>query len=513
MSSELGGSPHHALVMRIAVGKTNGNRTLYGRVFRHKQVEQCPFGALGLYLLSRFHCADEEIDFSSNQSWFDVKLLIEAGSKSPTVPIKDSSYRSTILKVFKENGILILPGIPSKHFVHFGRNIGAIVAELRNASPDEIKLLGNWNPDTQEDRYSAKLPTKILKIMAGFYSGDREPYFILRYKVLTRSTIKPPDELVAKIFPFAAQCYANVQNVTDKPTLKAFLKLLLNMRSIIIQDVAMMLLQGRKHLLFDSIPVFHDPLFIEYQQRLAFAVNNHQNPVDTAIDVVLPGLRNQLANNQSQLLEAVEQNRQQVHQTQTLVEANHLLQQDQFHEFSYNMNLFARNLATNLTSTFQSIGNFSSQVGDQLSSFTLPIIDQQQLVVEAGSQSVSGIPPIDQPRTQTPSVYRLYRNHQSFRSIWHEWHGTGQFAVATNTTINFTGGIDGLERNNKGWRKQFSQAEQQLFSRTKYLVMYAKGKLHEDESNLTTVLSQMDALFQEKGKSISSLSNLLKKQS
>ncbi len=89
-----------ALVMQIAVGKTNGNKTLYGRVIRHKDPEHCAFGGLGLYLLSRFHLAQETLDFSSNRTWFDVKLLVESGSKDNTKSISDDTYRRVMTSVF-----------------------------------------------------------------------------------------------------------------------------------------------------------------------------------------------------------------------------------------------------------------------------------------------------------------------------------------------------------------------------------------------------------------------------
>ena len=169
----------HAMIMKIATGKTNGCKTLYGRVIRHKNPYFCPIGALGLYLLSRFHIADETIDFSKNSTWFDIKLLVESGSKNTADSIRDTTFRKTMKEVFKKNGIhCVHVGIPSKHFVHFGRVMGAIVAELAGGQSLEIKGLGNWNPDTQQERYSSKLPTSILKMMAGF--GRNEHYEIRR---------------------------------------------------------------------------------------------------------------------------------------------------------------------------------------------------------------------------------------------------------------------------------------------------------------------------------------------
>ena len=138
----------HALIMKIAIGKTNRPKTLYGRVIRHKNPFYCPIGALGFYLLSRFHLADETLDFSSNRTWFDNELLVESGSKNSVDGIKDRTFRKAMKEVFKKNGTQQSnSGIPSKHFVHFGRVMGAIVAELAGGQSLEIKGLGNWNPD------------------------------------------------------------------------------------------------------------------------------------------------------------------------------------------------------------------------------------------------------------------------------------------------------------------------------------------------------------------------------
>ena len=75
----------HILVMQIAVGKTNGLKTLYGRVMRHKDVNLCAIGALSLYLFSIFHFSSELLDFFSNEKWFNVKLLIESSCSDTTI--------------------------------------------------------------------------------------------------------------------------------------------------------------------------------------------------------------------------------------------------------------------------------------------------------------------------------------------------------------------------------------------------------------------------------------------
>jgi hypothetical protein len=79
--------------------ETNGHMKLYGRVMRHREVNLCAVGALGLYLFARFHLAKEVIDFSTNSSWFDVKLLVQAGSRNTVNGISDTNYAKAIKRV------------------------------------------------------------------------------------------------------------------------------------------------------------------------------------------------------------------------------------------------------------------------------------------------------------------------------------------------------------------------------------------------------------------------------
>jgi hypothetical protein len=60
--------PVTVMILQMATGKTNQELKLYGRVGRHKNVNLCPIGALGFYLLYRFHYTIPS-DFSDNESW------------------------------------------------------------------------------------------------------------------------------------------------------------------------------------------------------------------------------------------------------------------------------------------------------------------------------------------------------------------------------------------------------------------------------------------------------------
>ncbi|KAJ3233630.1 hypothetical protein HDU77_000549 [Chytriomyces hyalinus] len=54
-------------------------------------------------------------------------------------------------------------GVHSKHFVHFGRSVGTVKAEMEEMDGQMLKTLGNWNPDMQEDRYLSKLPLEAMR--------------------------------------------------------------------------------------------------------------------------------------------------------------------------------------------------------------------------------------------------------------------------------------------------------------------------------------------------------------
>ena len=82
-------------LMMIATGKTvskEGNQ--FGRATRHLNVWLCAIGAQGLYLLYRFEVLGEFLeekntmpDFRKNETWFDIKLLIDYTQRDRTVEL------------------------------------------------------------------------------------------------------------------------------------------------------------------------------------------------------------------------------------------------------------------------------------------------------------------------------------------------------------------------------------------------------------------------------------------
>ena len=256
----------------------------FGRSMRHKDVRRCAIGAFGFYLLFRFHKSGEMDDcrrpnFGDNSKWFDIKILTDGTREDTKKEIQPRTYTDPIRKVFKK--LLIV----AAHFGHWGRVNGPVELEFEEVSPEYIRILGelvgrfwlivvslshifvvafftgNWDPKTQEARYSSKMPTPALQVIAGYEQGERYS--------LPRCRIEPPPSLQRMIFPFIETEMENIRIAVEddkkqRPTAMCTLRLWIKLRTIILQDAAVLWLQypARKaHPLF-RLPVFHSSEFI-----------------------------------------------------------------------------------------------------------------------------------------------------------------------------------------------------------------------------------------------------------
>ncbi|CAD6984981.1 unnamed protein product, partial [Tilletia controversa] len=78
------------VTLRSSKGNTVG-RNEWGVATRHRDVESCPVGALGLYLFERWHQHQHPTPtFDSRASWYDEKLLVSADSTA--IEWYDQSY-------------------------------------------------------------------------------------------------------------------------------------------------------------------------------------------------------------------------------------------------------------------------------------------------------------------------------------------------------------------------------------------------------------------------------------
>ena len=95
------------------------------------------------------------------QTWFNIKLFTDYWGFDNTISVTDQAYASKMKNACSHLGII------SKHFVYFGWLAGSVKAELDELDDYNINDLGNWNVNTRCDVYSAKLPMKAMRVMAG----------------------------------------------------------------------------------------------------------------------------------------------------------------------------------------------------------------------------------------------------------------------------------------------------------------------------------------------------------
>jgi Centromere DNA-binding protein complex CBF3 subunit, domain 2 len=223
---------------------------------RHSNVLLCPIGALAMYLYFRFKMSGEfnsMFDFSSNVNWFLVKLYTDGSREKMYKGISTKGY-STAMGV-----VAHALGVSSKHTTHLGRVLGPKVLEMLEFSPEEIRVLGNWDPKVQESTYSTKLPMRVIRGMAGFERGGGMHYN-------PRTAVPVPEELSKEVFPWLQDCRDHLDaheaaTSTLKPTARQFLKHMALMADVLVQDVAVLKLKHPERCVED-FPLFKDsPIF------------------------------------------------------------------------------------------------------------------------------------------------------------------------------------------------------------------------------------------------------------
>jgi cellulose synthase/poly-beta-1,6-N-acetylglucosamine synthase-like glycosyltransferase len=212
------------LVFMYNWGKNNPKKiTQYSGAIRHKDVNVCAFGAVGLYLFFRFHVENEPFpDFTNSEIWFDIKLV--KGSNR-LKPIAATTQTDSVTKIFDACGI------SSKKKTHSGRGSGARTAEQSGMSAKLIRQMGKWLKGSMEKSYLNTLPYSAIRVMNGFHS-DRGSFY------LPRALVTPSESLQKRIFPLADQWLEKMNNGEVLKTISGieFLNLLVELRVFILQD-------------------------------------------------------------------------------------------------------------------------------------------------------------------------------------------------------------------------------------------------------------------------------------
>jgi hypothetical protein len=296
-------TPMAIFILQMATGKVNEGERLYGRLMRHFNAGLCGIGGMGFYFLLRFKVTGEMSpppDFTVNENWFNIKLLVGQNATPETneTPISDRQYADVIKKVCDSLEV------PACHFAHIGRVAGPPLLELEEIHPEDR----NWDPGTQEKRYSAKLPLKPMRPMVGF-SAEKGLHWSAR-------EMKVPDESLQQhplFWPWIEDALEAVNNATvadgiNRYTALAFLKFMKYLRIVILQDAAVLLHEGRTHRGLQE-PIFSTPEFLAFQAEMVQHCHEATNPCDTNLNQVLPGMNERLGNLQSSVSVGFQQSR------------------------------------------------------------------------------------------------------------------------------------------------------------------------------------------------------------
>lgn len=479
--------PFYISVTQIPEGKTNhSGRTIYGRAMRHRIPEMCPIGAKALYLMFRFKVTgemDPPPDFTSNEAWFDIKLLVDSTSTraSNTTSVSDQYYAKTIKQVCSALKV------PVTHFVHFGRKAGPPLLELEEVIATEIAELGNWNKDTMTTFYSAQIPLSTLRVAAGF-GAERGRHFNPRTSVIA------DDALAKQIFPFVEGCLADIEAATigdgkERYTAYHFLNMLRNLRQVVLQDAAAMMGNGRNHPVF-TMPVFQAENFKSFQQRVLHEITHTTNPANAQMDAIIPGINEHFGNLQS----AVSANGREskLGFAQILGIQNETLQMLQALQQQHNKGAVAARLMADSYNT-GSPGSPLTETG----AATLATAATGRC---GDATAIAALP--SPPNLQ---AHHLFSGHASATSMHNEWYGRASF---TNKPCE--GGIDAAEKHSKLWRRHFQSAEAMRFSRLKQVVGAIRMQIEQGRSE-SNVLTEFDQAFGQAG-NITSLIKILKEK-
>lgn len=275
-------------VMMIIGGKTNQEQhKLYSGVIRHKNVQTCAFGAVGLYLFHRFHIKGEAFpDFSLKENWFNTKL---ARGQNIDKSIAYNTQRTSISNAFKA------VGVNSLKKTHTGRQAGAQEAEMAGLSHDHIRRVGRWNSESMENNYLTCLPRTAMRVIQGF-PEEKGCYW------LPRSLVTPPLSLQKRIFPLVEEWQQRMQSDPSVQTIcgEGFLGLSVELRTIILQDAVFLKQLVPDHEIFRH-EIFQSEEFASFAEELNRSINNTTPPAEVQMQRIVPEIHSRISELTSQI--------------------------------------------------------------------------------------------------------------------------------------------------------------------------------------------------------------------
>jgi hypothetical protein len=263
------------LVFMYNWGKNNPQKLwFYSGAIRNKDVNICTFGAVGLYLFYRFHVENEPFpDFTLNENWFNIKLVKARDRMKPIAPTTQSD---SVTRIFDACNI------SSKKKTHASRGSSARSAEQNGMDAELIRQMGGWLKGAMEKSYLNTLPYSAIRVMNGFHREKGSFY-------LPRALVTPPDSLQKRIFPSVEHWLERMRTDDSCRTIsgQAFLRLLVELRIIILQDAVLLKDDFPDHPLFLH-EIFQSPEYKAFADESLAAINASVPPAEIEMRRIMP---------------------------------------------------------------------------------------------------------------------------------------------------------------------------------------------------------------------------------
>lgn len=222
---------------------------------RNYEVELCPIGSLGFYLLYLWDVKQEvPPDLSSVSAWLD--MLIIHGKAGNTHEMSGNGHVNVIRNCF------LAVGVTAKPTTTINRLSGMRMLVCGGVDIAEIRLLSRCsNGEVLPGSYSTASPMASVKVLAGL-----EPQFELH--ILKRSSVDPSEDLQRMVFPWINAYLDGKKDFLRTLAAQKFLVLLKHLRGVVLQDASILINRYPNHPVFD-LPVFKSQNFLSFKAMIS----------------------------------------------------------------------------------------------------------------------------------------------------------------------------------------------------------------------------------------------------
>ena len=361
--------------------------------------------------------------------------------------------------------------ISTSKLLHFGRKVSAVAMDMEEVDEGSKRAIGNWSTDVFGSTYSSQVPLAAMRTLSGS-DKRRGSYQNSRTTFINEEKY---GSLARLIFPWIEHITAK-SNLKDRPTARAFLNMLRNMRWVILQDAAIMLSDDkREHVLF-NYPVFKTVLFNEFRINLLHHMRkNHASETDaTKIDNILPGVKRRMD------LQIDGQNK-----------VNNTLKVMHEENREYQRNMTMEKITTTIESKVGGqIAHFAGYMGQYVPPCT-QLLEQQETHATSEPSQIHQAD-VEMVPTNNSTALVLTQGHvvtmpKTFESIY--------------CVMQYWYSVSDREDKGNKWRKHFSVSDSKRFTRCKRVVQAINSKV-DSGCNRETIMDEFEDVFIKRKKSL-----------